>query len=195
MMKALRLPITATLLSFSITTFAQQPADCSDCTCTVPSMIGQTLFTSASQPACDPNQPTTYQLDASRYGRFFGEVGNKYTISVCDTTADTKIYVTTNTAATGIINCDDDGCGNADGPSALWFIPANDELYRIYVFNDSCGGEFPEGTMIDVTITCTPTPPPPNDDPCDAIGLTVDQDLSYALGTTVNASNSQAVVP
>ena len=195
MMKALRLPITATLLSFSITTFAQQPADCSDCTCDIPmDMLGSTLSTASNDTVCEVGT-MVFQFDASRYGRIWGDPDKRYTISTCSTTADTRIYVTSNTTIPGVIMCDDDGCGTTDGPSTLSFIPYNSELHRIYVFNDACGGEFPAGTMIDVMITCNPIAPPPNDLPCGAEQLMVNEDCNFVLGTNVAATNSQHIVP
>ncbi len=196
MIKHLLFTLTIVVLS-TLEAGAQQPADCGNCVCNIPTtMTGMTLYGSADQPACDPTMPATFTADVSEFLRFYAETGKRYTVSLCSNSANTMLYITTNTTIPGILNCDDDACGTVDGPSAQWFIPMQNNTYRIYVFNGSCAAIYPEGTMMDVTITCTPTPPPPNDDPCGAIALlTNSPDCNFIQGTTIGTTNSATVNP
>jgi hypothetical protein len=171
----------------------QQPPDCSNCTCAMPSMLGITLSTSSNHGPCDSTTPHT--LDVNRYGRFWAIAGNEYTISVCGEQADTRIYITTNTTVPGVHSCDDDGCGSEDGPSSVRFTPMNSNTYRIYVFNASCGTLFPEGTLMQVSIACAAVPPPVNDDPCGAIELPHVPAGEFTMATNHMATNSNVASP
>src|SRR5687768_13562358 len=90
-------------LLIGLQTNAQQPADCSNCACAIPSsgMLGTTLTSAGTQPACDPNMPEIYSLDVNKYGRFWAEPEQSYTISLCANDANTMLYVTTNTTIPG----------------------------------------------------------------------------------------------
>lgn len=154
-------------------------------------MLGVTLTTSATQGPCD--QTLTMNLDAARFGRFWGIAGNRYTVSFCNSALDTRIYLTTNTAIPGVITCDDDGCGSVDGPSIASFVPSATTSYRVYVFNGQFGVLFPTPTNIEVQITCFTGTVPDNDDPCGAIALP--EDGSPVEGDNEFATNSQAIIP
>ena len=191
MVKHLLFTLSIVVLS-SLEMRAQQPADCANCVCNIPTaMTGTTLYGSAEQPVCDPNMPAIFNVDVSEFLKFFAETGKRYTVSLCSNSANTMLYITTNTTVPGIINCDDDACGTVDGPSAQSFIPMQNNIYRIYVFNDSCAAIYPGGTMMDITITCTPIPPPPNDNPCGAIALPMNTtECTFIEGNNISATNS-----
>src|SRR5690606_4644138 len=110
-------------------------------------------------------------------------------------TANTQVYITTNTTAAGIIACDDDGCGMNNGPSTVSFVPSQNTLYRIYVFNADCGVLYPPGTIMDILISCTQMTPPVNDLPCGAIALDMGPECVDITETNHAATNSQAQVP
>ena len=177
------------------TAFAQQNPDCSSCPGgTFPSMLGTTLTTSATHGACDQSIPHT--LDVNRFGRMWGIAGNRYNISLCNNTANTVLYITTNTTIPGVITCDDNGCGIPAGPSSISFVPAATTTYRIYVFNTAFGTVYPAGTNMEVLITCISLTPPPNDNPCGAIPLPINgSNCVEVFGDNQAATNSGAAAP
>lgn len=189
-----KLSVLTFLFWFSIETVdGQQPADCSSCACTMPAMLGITLTTVTTHGSCDPLEPSTFTLDANRYARFWGIAGNRYSFSFCSNTANTIAYITANTFP-GVIMCDQDGCGITDGPSTVSFTPSNTGTYRLYVFNSSCGVQYPAGTMMDVQLTCTTLPVPSNNLPCGAISLD-NTNCDLINGDNIGATNSNVPVP
>ena len=168
--------------------FAQQPADCINCMCTMPMVLGTTITTSSTHGPCDGENVEFNDVDVSRYMRFWAIAGNEYTISFCDNTADTYIYLATNTTIPGVIACNDDGCGAPDGPASITFFARTTTIYRIYVFNAACGTQYPQGTLMDLSIVCNAIPVPANDQPCDAITL-LTSDCQTMFGNTWSASN------
>lgn len=154
-------------------------------------MLGMTLTTSATAGPCDASTP--YTLDASKYGRFWAVAGNRYTLSVCNSSFNTMVYITNNFTIPGIINCDNDGCGTTNGPSSVSFVPVTSAQYRIYIFDGSCNTLYPAGTDVEVVITCSSGTPPPNDLPCGAIPLP--EDGTPVQGDNEFATHSAAQVP
>jgi hypothetical protein len=185
--------VLALLLGSGTLALAQQAADCNNCACTLPSMLGQTLTTSTTHGVCNTAVP--HILNASSFGRFWGIIGNRYTISLCNNAANTQIYITTNTTIPGIITCDNNGCGVANGPSSVSFVPSASATYRVYVFNGACGTLFPNPTNLEVLITCTTIAPPVNDLPCGAIALNSNTpNCVYGFGDNQAATNSANTV-
>ncbi len=135
-------------------------------------MLGNTLFTQADEPVCN-GAATNYSIDVNGYIRFHGSPGKHYTFSLCANPENTIAFITTNTTIPSVLKCDDDSCGTVDGPAQVDFIPPTAGTYRLYVFHHNCGNIFPEGTFMDLEVTCSPAVPPLNDDPCDAIELAV----------------------
>ncbi len=177
---------------------AQQPIDCNNCACNIPStgMLGQTLYGSGNQPVCDPNAPAIYTMDINRFGRFWGVPGRRYTISLCNNTLNTVLYITTNTTIPGVLACDDNGCGTPNGPSSQSFVPTMATTYRFYAFNAACGSIYPVGTMAEVMITCTTINPPSNDNPCGATPIPLNGTAcNFAAGDNMAATNSGAPAP
>jgi hypothetical protein len=174
--------------------YAQQPPDCGLCNCAVPSMLGTTLTTATTHGPCNNTQQPTF--DPARFGRFHAIAGNHYDITLCGATADTYALITTNTTLPGILRCDDDGCGTADGPASMQFTPSATGTYRVYVFNGNCGVVFPIGSSVTVQITCITTTAPPNDLPCGAIALPLNaNNCNYHYDDNTFASNAALSVP
>lgn len=175
---------------------AQQPEDCSSCACTVPAMLGTSIWaTAAAHPPCDPSAPTSYTVDPGRHVRFYGLTGNRYTFTLCTNTANTMVYVTNNAAM--VIKCDDDGCGSPDGPSEVSFIPYLTGLHRLYIMDGSCGSTYAENTMtMELMVTCAPVLPPPNDNPCGAIQLPMSTNTcNFLADNNLGATNSSQAAP
>jgi hypothetical protein len=185
------LPIILLLLGHTL--HAQQAPDCGNCQCALPSMPGITLTTSVTHGPCDTTVPHT--LIVSNFGRFYAIQGNAYTISLCGSQWNTRIYVTTNTTVPGVIQCDDDGCGVVGGPSTLNFLPGQTGIYRLYVFQGACGSFFSPGTEMELSITCTTTPMPPNDEPCAATFLPAASSCSLIASTNMGATNTAVSAP
>jgi hypothetical protein len=189
-----RLALVLAFCAFGTVASAQQPPDCNNCACTMPSLLGATLTTSATHGPCGASQTFNLNVGGS-FGRFYGILGNRYTIAVCGATQNTMLYITTNTTVAGVITCDNDGCGVVGGASQASFIPSATNTYRVYIFNGGCGTLFPNPTNMSVTITCNNSTVPPNDLPCNAVALPMSQNCTFTPGTNVGATNSQSVVP
>ncbi|MDQ3102164.1 MAG: hypothetical protein M3R08_12305, partial [Bacteroidota bacterium] len=84
--------VLALLTGLNSLLLAQPPADCNNCACNIPSMLGATMWTSTNQPVCDPNQSVIFNQDVNKFSRFYGLTGRRYTFSLCGNTGNTIIY-------------------------------------------------------------------------------------------------------
>ncbi len=184
---------------------AQPNPDCNPCTCNFPSWNGQGFSSAGTYTFtdCPYTQNVTLNSPGTQFGRFYAYAGQRYTISLCGETANTFIYITTNTTIPGVIVCDNDGCGTPNGPSSTSFIPPANALYRVYVMNGGCV-TYPAtpATPLDITIACSVPPALVNNVPCGAqqnpgqFHLPSNSpDCNFTAGTNVGATNAAASVP
>ena len=186
------LPLLALIASTALS--AQQPADCNSCNCvfvngplTGNNLVGtlaahDLMFTTAG------STNTWTGAFNNRWQRLFMVQGNRYELSVCGNSLDTRIFITN---STGLLtyDCDDDGCGSPNGPSNITFTPPMNHAYRIYVFSSGCNDYIPGGVEFTVT-RIAPAPLPVNDEPCGAIPLPLNADCQYTITSSTSASFS-----
>lgn len=114
--------------------------------------------------------------------------GNIYTFSTCGNTAfDSQITIYNSTGG-GSLGYNDDGCGTQS--TVTWTATFTGVLW-VLVDQYSCANNT---TCIPLNITCGAAPPPlSNDNPCNAIPLTVGTTCSYTSATTAGATPTTGV--
>lgn len=173
----------------SITTLAASP--CSSAitlACGTSNLAGTTVGSSsfAYTAGCDP----------STFGRWYTFVGdgNTNTITSIGTGGfDQEMTISSGSCGSlSNISCHD--VGGSNGTETATFTTVLGTTYYVYIAYWFSGGTSTDVGTFTISRTCT-TPPPPlsNDEPCNAIPLTVSSSCSYATYTNAGATATSGV--
>jgi hypothetical protein len=157
-----------------------QDPDCNDCNCAIGNgpLTASTLVNNLGNhdltwPSYGSSANwTNANLFNQRFHRFYLVAGNRYTFSLCGANSyNTVMYVAQATGAA--LACDNDGCGDPNGPSVITFVPQISALHRLFVYDGTCGNWFVNPSPnFSLTVTMDePNPIPAFDEPCGAVAL------------------------
>ncbi len=149
-----------------------------------------TLTGTAVTVAC-PGTVTVPCVQGGQYALVNVSLGNIYTFSTCSSTAfDTEISVYNNSGGPSLAY-NDDGCGLQS--SIAWTSTISGQV-RVLVDQFPCGSNT---ICIPLTIACAAPPPPlSNDNPCQAIALTVTTNCSPSTYSNIGGTlTTTPVIP